>query len=147
MWRSGGMDAVMKEGISGASRFAKGDLVEASSSRLLLHLFCVGAGRHGATATEGGSDQHSSARGESKSAAAGGAVRAVLFDIGGVVCGSPLEAILKYEQKHGLPKHALARVFVKSQAFEKLESGQVCDCLLPSERCSIASHRVAVFAA
>ena len=39
---------------------------------------------------------------------------AVIFDLGGVVVGSPLHAIAAYERELGLPAHAVNRVVVES---------------------------------
>ena len=33
-----------------------------------------------------------------------GAIRAVLFDLGGVVVRSPIEGITQYEREHGVPE-------------------------------------------
>jgi putative hydrolase of the HAD superfamily len=38
------------------------------------------------------------------------AIRAVIFDLGGVVFDSPLEFIREYETRHGLPEHFIARI-------------------------------------
>jgi putative hydrolase of the HAD superfamily len=38
------------------------------------------------------------------------AIRAVVFDLGGVVFDSPLELITDYERRRGLPEHFIARV-------------------------------------
>ena len=54
--------------------------------------------------------------------------RAVLFDLGGVVVGSPLEAIAAFEQAHGLPANALNRVVVgsgRAGAWSRLERGEL----------------------
>jgi len=37
-------------------------------------------------------------------------IRAVIFDLGGVVFESPLEFIREYERRHGLPEHFIARI-------------------------------------
>ena len=39
-------------------------------------------------------------------------IRAVIFDLGGVVVGSPLHAIAAYERELGLDRHAVNRVVV-----------------------------------
>lgn len=38
------------------------------------------------------------------------AIRAVIFDLGGVVFDSPLDFIREYETRHGLPEHFIARI-------------------------------------
>ena len=42
--------------------------------------------------------------------------RAVLFDLGGVVVGSPLEAIARYEAEQGIPAGFVNRVVVTTGA-------------------------------
>jgi putative hydrolase of the HAD superfamily len=56
------------------------------------------------------------------------AYRAVLFDIGGVVVGSPLDAIARYEREQGIPAGFINRVVVGSGtggAWSRLERGEV----------------------
>ena len=56
------------------------------------------------------------------------AYRAVVFDIGGVVTGSPLHAIADYERELGLPRNAINRVVVgagAAGAWATLERGEV----------------------
>jgi putative hydrolase of the HAD superfamily len=55
-------------------------------------------------------------------------IRAVIFDLGGVVVGSPLHAIAAYERELGLPQHAVNRVVVASGpggAWARLERGEI----------------------
>ncbi len=54
--------------------------------------------------------------------------RAVIFDLGGVVIGSPLHAIADYERELGLPPNAVNRVVVASGpsgAWSRLERGEL----------------------
>jgi epoxide hydrolase-like predicted phosphatase len=54
--------------------------------------------------------------------------RAVLFDIGGVVIGSPLHAIARYEEERGIPAGFVNRVVVSSGAdgaWARLERGEL----------------------
>jgi len=54
--------------------------------------------------------------------------RAVIFDIGGVVTGSPLHAIAAYERDHGLPAGVVNRVVVAAGtqgAWARLERGEL----------------------
>ena len=54
--------------------------------------------------------------------------RAVLFDLGGVVLGSPLHAIAAYEREIGLPSGVVNRVVVDSGpggAWSRLERGEL----------------------
>lgn len=54
--------------------------------------------------------------------------RAVFFDIGGVVVGSPLHAIAAYERELGLPPGAINRVVVATApggAWSRLERGEL----------------------
>eukprot|EP00127_Corallochytrium_limacisporum_P001771 Clim_evm2s80 gene=Clim_evmTU2s80 len=51
--------------------------------------------------------------------------KAVIFDLGGVVLGSPVQAIAKYEAATGIPSGSLGSVFGSSKAFEKLETGRI----------------------
>ena len=56
------------------------------------------------------------------------AIEAVVFDIGGVVIGSPLAAIARFESEHGLPPRSIARVVVESGeagAWARLERGEL----------------------
>lgn len=55
-------------------------------------------------------------------------IRAVIFDIGGVVTGSPLHAIADYEREHGLPAGIVNRVVVGAGpggAWARLERGEL----------------------
>lgn len=55
-------------------------------------------------------------------------IEAVIFDLGGVVMGSPLHAITRYENDHGLPAGAVNRVVVESGdrgAWSRLERGEL----------------------
>lgn len=55
-------------------------------------------------------------------------LRAVIFDLGGVVLGSPLHAIARYEREHGLPAHFVNRVVANSGpqgAWSRLERGEL----------------------
>ena len=55
-------------------------------------------------------------------------LRAVIFDLGGVVVGSPLHAIAAYERELGLPADAVNRVVVASGpvgAWARLERGEI----------------------
>ena len=54
--------------------------------------------------------------------------RAVIFDLGGVVVGSPLHAIAAYERDHDLPPGVINRVVVDtapSGAWSRLERGEL----------------------
>lgn len=54
--------------------------------------------------------------------------RAVLFDLGGVVVGSPLHAIAGYERDLGLPANAINRVVMETGpagAWSRLERGEL----------------------
>src|SRR2546426_2643010 len=54
--------------------------------------------------------------------------RAVLFDLGGVVVGSPLEAIARYEEEQGIPAGSINRVVVSTGAagaWSRLERGEL----------------------
>ncbi len=53
---------------------------------------------------------------------------AVIFDLGGVVLGSPLHAIARYERDHGIPTGFINRVVVESGsggAWSRLERGEL----------------------
>jgi len=53
---------------------------------------------------------------------------AVLFDLGGVVLGSPLQAIRDYERSLGLPADAINRVVMRTApqgAWSRLERGEI----------------------
>jgi len=55
-------------------------------------------------------------------------VRAVIFDLGGVVIDSPLHAIARYERELGVPEGAINRVVVDTGpqgAWSRLERGEV----------------------
>ena len=54
--------------------------------------------------------------------------RAVLFDIGGVVVGSPLDAIARYERDEGIPPGSINRIVIGSGArgaWSRLERGEL----------------------
>jgi putative hydrolase of the HAD superfamily len=54
--------------------------------------------------------------------------RAVVFDLGGVVLGSPLHAIRRYETDRGLPENAINRVVAETApagAWSRLERGEL----------------------
>src|SRR5947199_4711935 len=54
--------------------------------------------------------------------------RAVLFDLGGVVVGSPLEAIARFEAEQGIPAGFVNRVVVATGAagaWSRLERGEL----------------------
>lgn len=54
--------------------------------------------------------------------------RAVLFDLGGVVLGSPLHAIARFEREHGIPAGFVNRVVVETGpggAWSRLERGEL----------------------
>ena len=56
------------------------------------------------------------------------AIAAVVFDIGGVVQESPLHAIARYEQEHGIEPNAINRVVVaagEQGAWARLERGEL----------------------
>ena len=53
---------------------------------------------------------------------------AVIFDLGGVVLGSPLHAIARFEREHGIPEGFVNRVVVESGpagAWSRLERGEL----------------------
>jgi putative hydrolase of the HAD superfamily len=55
-------------------------------------------------------------------------IRAVVFDIGGVIQDSPLHAIARYERDHGLPANAINRAVVATGdggAWSRLERGEL----------------------
>src|SRR2546422_8987404 len=74
--------------------------------------------------------------------------RAVLFDLGGVVVGSPLEAIARYEAEQGIPAGFVNRVVVTTGAagaWSRLERGELTlDAFYPAfERaCAAAGHAI-----
>ena len=55
-------------------------------------------------------------------------IRAVVFDIGGVIQDSPLHAIARYETEHGLPAGSINRAVVatgETGAWSRLERGEL----------------------
>jgi putative hydrolase of the HAD superfamily len=55
-------------------------------------------------------------------------IDAVIFDLGGVVMGSPLAAIARYERDHGLPPQAIPRAIRsagEAGAWSRLERGEL----------------------
>jgi putative hydrolase of the HAD superfamily len=57
-----------------------------------------------------------------------GVIEAVVFDMGGVVLGSPLAAIARYEREAGLPDNAVNRAVVdagEAGAWARLERGEL----------------------
>src|SRR5207244_88224 len=77
------------------------------------------------------------------------AYRAVIFDLGGVVVGSPLEAIAAYERRHAIPAGFINRVVVATGhlgAWSRLERGELTlEEFYPAfERdCEAAGRRIA----
>lgn len=76
------------------------------------------------------------------------ALRAVVFDIGGVIQDSPLHAIARYEADHGLPAGAINRAVVaagETGAWPRLERGELTveAWCVPFER-DCRAHGVAV---
>jgi putative hydrolase of the HAD superfamily len=58
----------------------------------------------------------------------GDGVAAVIFDLGGVVCDSPLQAIARYERDHGLPARSVDWAVVAAGsrgAWARLERGEL----------------------
>jgi len=74
--------------------------------------------------------------------------RAVLFDLGGVVVGSPLEAIARYEAELGLERNAINHVVVRTGpdgAWSRLERGELTlDAFYPAFEadCSAAGAHI-----
>jgi putative hydrolase of the HAD superfamily len=74
--------------------------------------------------------------------------RAVLFDIGGVVVGSPLAAIARYEAERGIPAGFVNRVVVETGAagaWSRLERGElVLEAFYPAfeQDCAAAGQRI-----
>ena len=55
-------------------------------------------------------------------------IRAIIFDLGGVVLGSPLHAIAAYEQEIGLPANFVNHVVADTApngAWSRLERGEI----------------------
>jgi len=82
--------------------------------------------------------------------------KAVIFDLGGVVLGSPLEAIARFEERQGLPAQFVNRQVAaggSDGAWARLERGQLGldDFFAAFEaECAAAGHRIdarALFAA
>lgn len=75
-------------------------------------------------------------------------VRAVIFDLGGVVLGSPLQAIRDYERELGLPRNAINRVAAETAphgAWSKLERGELSmEAFYPAFEadCAAAGHTI-----
>jgi epoxide hydrolase-like predicted phosphatase len=74
--------------------------------------------------------------------------RGVIFDLGGVVCGSPLHAIAAFEQAHGIPAGFVNHVVVTTAptgAWSRLERGELD---LPAffsafeQDCDTSGHRI-----
>ena len=65
-----------------------------------------------------------------------GSHRAVIFDLGGVVMGSPLQAIARYERELGIPAGFVNRLVVESGpggAWSRLERGELTlDAFFPA---------------
>jgi putative hydrolase of the HAD superfamily len=73
----------------------------------------------------------------------------VIFDLGGVVLGSPLHAIARFEKERGIPAGFINRVVVSSGpsgAWSRLERGELrVEAFVPAFEadCLAAGHRVA----
>jgi len=76
--------------------------------------------------------------------------RAVLFDIGGVIVGSPLEAIAAFEMERGIPAGFINRVVVGSGAagaWSRLERGELTlDAFYPAFEADCSSGGCALSA-
>jgi len=78
--------------------------------------------------------------------------RAVLFDIGGVVVGSPLAAIGRYEREQGIPAGSINRIVITSGpggAWSRLERGELrLDAFYPvfDAECAAAGCRISAAA-
>ncbi len=74
--------------------------------------------------------------------------RAVVFDLGGVVVGSPLHAIARYERERGLPAGAINRLVVAAGpggAWSRLERGELrLDAFYPAFEADCAAAGVPV---
>jgi putative hydrolase of the HAD superfamily len=76
--------------------------------------------------------------------------RAVIFDLGGVVLGSPLHAIAAFEREHGIPEGFVNRVVVETGAggaWARLERGELeLAAFVPAFEadCAAAGRRIAV---
>jgi epoxide hydrolase-like predicted phosphatase len=74
--------------------------------------------------------------------------RAVIFDLGGVILGSPLHAIAAYEREHGVTPGAINRVVVDTGpagAWSRLERGELpMEDFYPAFEgdCAAAGHRI-----
>lgn len=74
--------------------------------------------------------------------------RAVVFDLGGVVLGSPIHAIQRYERHVGLEKNAINRVVVSTAphgAWSRLERGELeMEEFYPAfeAECRVAGHEI-----
>src|SRR5437879_13366261 len=74
--------------------------------------------------------------------------RAVLFDLGGVVVGSPLEAIARYEAEQAIPAGFVNRVVVATGAagaWSRLERGELTlEAFYPAfeQDCAAAGHAI-----
>jgi len=56
------------------------------------------------------------------------AIKAVIFDIGGVVVSSPIQGTYDFEEKHGLPHNYVNASIMKQGpqgAFQRFEKGQL----------------------
>ena len=65
---------------------------------------------------------------EANHSSAGGSLRAVVFDLGGVVLGSPLHAIARYERSIGLEHNTVNRHVAASApdgAWHRMERGEI----------------------
>lgn len=75
-------------------------------------------------------------------------IRAVIFDLGGVVLGSPLHAIEAYEQQLGIPENFVNRVVARTAptgAWSRLERGELTlDAFFPAFEadCRYAGHEI-----
>eukprot|EP00475_Leptophrys_vorax_P034433 TRINITY_DN5555_c0_g1_i2.p1 TRINITY_DN5555_c0_g1~~TRINITY_DN5555_c0_g1_i2.p1 ORF type:complete len:245 (+),score=75.52 TRINITY_DN5555_c0_g1_i2:625-1359(+) len=52
-------------------------------------------------------------------------IKAVFFDLGGVVLESPIHAITRIEHQYGLPRHSLNKALGLSPLFQQLERGEI----------------------
>ena len=75
-------------------------------------------------------------------------IKAVIFDLGGVVFGSPLHAIADYERERGIPDGFVNRVVVDTApegGWSRLERGELTlETFFPifEQECAAAGHEI-----
>lgn len=128
-----GMDIVRREGVAGATRFAKGagrggNFGDIGGEAAAASVSAIAPSTSAAVRPVPSSASTSGLGGSSTPLHAPAPtlpIQVVMFDLGGVVVDSPVAAILQFEREHGMPRHSVNMLLGRSAHFHALERGDV----------------------